>query len=163
MEITANLRLFGKDWNDILEYLVNNKEEPMFETYFDVFYLCASIGIYYDEVLEIPNDEYVREIPRMILINRVQKLDYLYQIAVLSTNHLTLEENDRTNLAFDISKSKEFGEMKFLTKFANYGMTKLLQHVDFKSSLSTIDRINSFCKGLVEGYDIDKILKKLSA
>lgn len=163
MEITASLRLFGKEWNDILEYLVNHKDEPMFETYFDIFYLCASIGIYYDEISEIPNDEYVREIPRIVLINRVQKMDYLYQIAVLSTKHLSLEEKERTNLAFDTNKSKEFGELKFLIKFANYGMKKLYEHIDFKSTLATIDQINSYCKSLVEGYDIDKILQRLSA
>lgn len=160
MEITTSIRLFGENWMKSLDYLVNDSK--IFDSYYSVYILAASIGIFYDEQMEFDSNEPPKEIPRIVLVNHVHQLDNFYQISILSSKKIELTDNERSNLAFDSKKSKEFGELKFLTKFANFGISKLITCIDFHNTIKTLDNINTYCNSLADKTSTDYILSKLS-
>ena len=55
-------------------------------------------------------------------------------------------------LAFDPSCSIEFNKLEFLTKFANFGIQKLLEKVSDEPT-ETMQNIKNFLAATVEGYN----------
>lgn len=122
--------------------------------------LSLSIGIMYDKRLDkLPLEvgEEVRSVPRNVIRNYDQgKLDFMFQAAILSTMTEELSEEERLDLAFG-DKTDEmsgFKRIDFLTQFANFGVTKLVEQVG-ETPLESMESIKNFLFATVEGRNLE--------
>ena len=140
MEITTDVILKGNKWKDITDNL-----RTIFKTNWEVYELCLGIGIMYDKQceFEMNKDESPISIPRTLLQRNSLLLDIMFQSAILSTNNVECNEEERLNLAFDDEKAIEFNKMQFLTKFANYGLIKLENLIGI-DDVETMENIKTF-------------------
>ena len=130
MEITTDVLLRGKDWAEAIDSfgeLFSYKNR----TNYNIFVLCTALGIMYDKTIEKPeNPDQLspRNVPRNVMIIEEQesnKLEFMFQTAILNTETVLITEEDRLELAF--GEKSEFKKLDFLTGFANFGVTKLLE------------------------------------
>lgn len=161
MEITTDVILKGEDWAraiDELGYLFNYRNRINY----NLFIVSTAIGIMYDEIIQKPakSDQMnPRFVTRNVLLNEEQEtnqMDLMFQTAVLNTKTIDLTESERLELAF--GDKSDFKKLEFLTGFANYGVTKLLECIGV-GELETMDNIRKFLNLTVEGenYEIDDI------
>ena len=80
------------------------------------------------------------------------KLDYMFQAAVLSTTTEQFTEDERLELAF--GEKTDFNKVGFLTEFANFGVTKLVELIG-NSTLESMDNIKNFLVSTVEGRNLE--------
>lgn len=156
MVLTSDVLLKGTAWNKAIEEL-----SPLFKTrpYYSIFMLCIAIGIMYDNRIEKPeeNGEDAKNVPRNVMQNNDNgKLDFYFQAAILSTTTENFSEEDRLELAF--GDKKEFNKIGFLTQFANFGVTKLIENIG-ATPLESMENIKNFLVSSVEGrnFDIDSL------
>lgn len=157
MEITTDVILKGEDWAraiDELGDLFNYRNRINY----NLFIVSAAIGIMYDEFIEKPaKSEQMnpRFVPRNVLLNEEQEtnqLDLMFQTAILNTKKVDLTESERLELAF--GDKSDFKKLEFLTGFANYGVTKLLDCIGV-GELETMDNIRKFLNLTVEGENLE--------
>lgn len=152
MELTRDILLRGTAWNTAIDNL-----STIFKTRtnYTLFMLALSIGIMYDQRIESPeeNGEDVRTVPRNVLQNNDNgKLDFMFQAAILSTTTENLTENDRLDLAF--GEGSEYNKLGLLVQFANFGVTKLVEHIG-DTTLETMENIKNFLASTVDGRNLD--------
>ena len=152
MELTRDILLRGTAWNMAIDNL-----STIFKTRtnYTLFMLALSIGIMYDQRIESPeeNGEDVRTVPRNVLQNNDNgKLDFMFQAAILSTTTENLTENDRLDLAF--GEGLEYNKLGLLVQFANFGVTKLVEHIG-DTTLETMENIKNFLASTVDGRNLD--------
>lgn len=157
MVISTDVSLRGTDWNIAISSL-----ESIFKTRtnFSLFLLCASIGVMYDKqiVTPIENGEDQAYVPRTVLHQHSEDLDFLFQSAILTTTTENLSEEERLFLAFGEEKKSDFDRMKFITRFANFGVTKLNENIG-SDVLETMENIKDFLSSTMEGsnFEIDSL------
>ena len=156
MEITTDIILRGTAWDKAITELSSIFKT---RTNYSIFMLCVSIGIMYDKRIEKPeeNNEDTHTVPRNVLQNNDNgKLDFIFQAAILSTTSESLTEDERLSLAF--GEKSEFNRVGFLTQFANYGVTKLVELIG-TSTVETMYNIKNFMVSSVEGnnFEIDDL------
>ena len=156
MELTTDILLRGSSWSQAI-----NELAPIFKTRtnYSIYMLCLSIGIMYDQRIERPEDngEEPHSVPRNVLRNRDNgQLDFYFQAAILSTSTKNLTEDERLELAF--GEKTEFNKIGFLTQFANFGVTKLVEQIG-STPLESMENIKNFLTSTVEGrnFDIDTL------
>ena len=153
MEITTDIALRGSAWDVAIEALA-----PLFKprAQYSIYMLSLSIGIMYDK--RVANDEeYHHSVPRNVLQNNDNgKLDFMFQAAILSTTTENYTEDQRLELAF--GDKTDFKKIDFLTQFANFGVTKLVEQIG-STSLESMENIKNFLCTTVEGnnFDIDAL------
>lgn len=164
MELTTDAILRGPIWAETLEKLVG----PVFKTYWDVYALSISIGIMDDCQIDsenmVPNGyEGERTVPRTVLGHSKNKalLEFMLQAAMITTKHVDLDENERLEIAFNDDKKLDFNPITFLTKYANYGITKIKEKIDDTEGVETLEALMTFLnetykKGIVEKDDDDE-------
>lgn len=156
MVIASDILLKGTAWYTALSSL-----SMIFKTRtnYSIYLLSTAIGIMYDRQIENPeeNGEDTASVPRNVYNNNSEPFDFLFQSAILTTNNESLGEEERLDLAFSESKS-DFNKITFLTKFANYGVTKLVELIA-NDSLETMENIKNFLTSTMEGtnFDIDPL------
>lgn len=152
MELTTDIYLRGAAWNKAINEL---SEIFKTRTHYMLYMLSLSIGIMYDqriENLEEDGDE-VRSVPRNVLRNNDNgKLDLMFQAAILSTSTEELTEEERLDLAF--GEKTTFNKIGFLTQFANFGVTKLVELIG-DSSIESMEKIKNFLAATVEGRNLE--------
>lgn len=156
MEIKSDIRLKGTAWNTAI-----GKLSPIFSTRtnYTIYMLCMAIGIMYDKriaKLEEGNED-DHSVPRNVINNNDNgKLDFYFQAAILTTTTECISEERRLELAF--GESIEFEKLTFLTQFANFGVTKLVELIG-DTDLESMDNIKNFMVSSVEGrnFDIDEL------
>ena len=134
MKLTTDVLLKGPIWAEILDQLVG----PVFKTNWDVYALSISIGMMHDQQIE--SDMMVPEgyeaepkfVPRTVLGHSQNKalLEFMLQAAMVTTKHLDLSEDDRLEVAFGEEEKLTFNPIAFLTKYANYGITKIKEAIE---------------------------------
>lgn len=156
MEIKSDIRLKGIAWDTALEKLGRIFST---RTNYTIFMLSLAIGIMYDKRLakleEGNEDEH--SVPRNVINNNDNgKLDFYFQAAILTTTTECLSEDNRLELAF--GDNVEFEKITFLTQFANFGVTKLVELIG-DTDLESMDNIKNFMISSVEGrnFDIDDL------
>lgn len=156
MEINSDIQLKGTAWNIAIEKL-----SCIFKTRtnYSIFMLSLSIGIMYDRRIEKldENGEELKSVPRNVLHNNDNgKLDFYFQAAILSTLTETLTEDERLDLAF--GEQTEFNKMQFLTQYANFGVSKLVELIG-STPLESMENIKNFMISTVEGrnFEIDAL------
>jgi len=152
MELTTDVSLRGTAWNTAIDNL-----SLIFRTrtHYSLYMLALAIGVMYDRRIERPeeNGEDVRNVPRNVLQNNDNgKLDFIFQAAILSTTTEQFSEEERLDLAF--GEKSDFKKIDFLTQFANFGITKLVELLG-NSSVETMDNIKNFLVSTVEGRNLD--------
>lgn len=153
MEITTDISLRGTAWNTAIENLSDIfKTRPNYMIYM----LSLSIGIMYDkreEKLPIEEGEEIRSVPRNVIRNNDNgKLDFMFQAAILSTTTEQFSEKDRLELAF--GEKTDFKKIEFLTQFANFGVTKLIEYIG-DTPIESMENIKNFFALTVEGRNLE--------
>lgn len=152
MELTTDVQLRGTAWNKAIEGLSSIfRARPHYMLYM----LSMSIGIMYDQRIQKPeeNGEDVRSIPRNVFHNNDNgKLDFMFQAAILSTTTEQFSEEDRLELAF--GEKTSFKKIDFLTQFANFGVTKLVELIG-DTTVESMENIKNFLAATVEGRNLD--------
>ena len=152
MELTTDIYLRGTAWNKAIEnHSVIFKTRPHYMLYI----LSLSIGIMFDQRIEKPeeNNEDVKSVPRNVLRNNDNgKLDFMFQAAILSTTTEQFTEEQRLDLAF--GEKTSFKKIEFLTQFANFGVTKLVEQIG-DTPLESMENIKNFLVSIVEGRNLD--------
>ena len=152
MELTKDVLLRGTAWNTALDQLGGIFKT---RTHYSLYMLSMAIGIMYDQRIEEPetDGEEPRAVPRNVLQNNDNgKLDFYFQAAIISTATENLTEDERLELAF--GEKTEFDKMGFLTQFANFGVTKLVEHIG-SDDIETMENIKNFFAATVEGRNLD--------
>ena len=153
MEITTDIALRSTAWDQAIDAL-----SPLFKprSQYSIYMLSLSIGIMYDR--RIASDEdYRHSVPRNVLQNNDNgKLDFMFRAAILSTTTESFTEDERLELAF--GEKTDFKKIDFLTQFANFGVTKLVEHIG-ASPIESMENIKNFLCATVEGnnFDIDAL------
>ena len=152
MELTTDIYLRGTAWNRAIEDLA-----PIFKTrtHYMLYILAMTIGVMYDQRIEKPSEdnEEPKSVPRNVIINNDNgKLDFIFQAAILSTTTEHLTEEERLELAF--GEKTEFKKVDFLTQFANFGITKLVELIG-DTPIESMENIKNFLVSTVEGRNLD--------
>ena len=152
MELTTDVYLRGTAWNKAIEDL-----SPIFKTrtHYMLYILAMTIGIMYDQRIEKPIEanEDPKSVPRNVLRNNDNgKLDFMFQAAILSTTTEQFTEEERLDLAF--GDKGEFKKIDFLTQFANFGATKLVELIG-DTPIESMENIKNFLFATVEGRNLD--------
>lgn len=153
MEITTDVALRGAAWDQAIDAL-----SPLFKprSQYNIFMLSLSIGIMYDRRI-VSEEDYRHSVPRNVIQNNDNgKLDFMFQAAILSTTTESFTEDQRLELAF--GEKTDFKKIDFLTQFANFGVTKLVEHIG-SSNVESMENIKNFLATTVEGnnFDIDAL------
>lgn len=157
MEITSDISLRGTDWNTAVKKLSGIFKT---RTNYMIYMLSLSIGIMYDkriDKLPLEDGEEVKSVPRNVVRNNDQgKLDFMFQAAILSTTTEKFSEEERLDLAFGDKTDEKSGFRKidFLTQFANFGVTKLVEKVG-DTPLESMENIKNFLVSIVEGRNLE--------
>lgn len=155
MELTTDVLLRGQTWARAIDEL-----SPIFKvrTNYNIFILCMSIGIMYDQRIDKLDDDDLepRNVPRNVMQNQDNgRMDFMFQAAILSTKTLDLPEDKRLEIAFgDKEENETFNKLAFLTSFANFGVTKLSEQIG-DSIVESMDNIKMFLTSTVEGNNFD--------
>ncbi len=148
IKLTTDVHLKGPVWAKVIDNLVGS----MFDTNWDLFSLCISIGMMYDEQVDsdaLVSDGYDAEpryVPRTMLghAQNIALLEFMLQCALVTTKHLGLSEDERLELAFGEKSTLEFKPILFLTEFANAGVLKLIDLISDSDSTETMENIMTF-------------------
>ena len=114
-----------------------------------------TIGVMYDQRIEKPSEdnEEPKSVPRNVLRNNDNgKLDFIFQAAILSTTTEHLTEEERLEWAF--GEKTDFKKVDFLTQFANFGITKLVELIG-DTPIESMENIKNFLVSTVEGRNLD--------
>lgn len=157
MVISSDIRLVGGEWVAAINAYSNIFTS---KTNYQVYLLSTAIGIMYDEQVDLSgtkSDDNPPSVPRNVFNRNNSPFDIMYQTAILTSKNVDLSENERIDLAFD-DKEADVSKIEFLTKFANYGVTKLLDQVG-SDELETMEKLKIFLTSSMEGsnFDIDSI------
>ncbi len=155
MELTRDILLRGSAWGSAIDSL-----SPIFKglknrTNYNIFMVALTIGILYDQRIEKPDSsgEEPRNVPRNVLQNNDNgKLDFIFQAAVLSTSTQDFSEDERLELAF--GEKADFDKVSFLTEFANYGVTKLVECIG-DTPLESMENIKNFIAVTIAGHNLE--------
>lgn len=152
MEITTDVYLRGTAWNRAIDELSSIFKT---RTHYMLYILSLTIGIMYDQRIEKPveENEEVKSVPRNVIRNNDNgKLDFMFQAAILSTTTENFSEEERLDLA--LGEKTEFKRIDFLTQFANFGVTKLVELIG-DTPLESMENIKNFLFSTVEGRNLD--------
>lgn len=163
MAITTDVTLKGSCWRKALDDFAPFFPQALQPNY-SIYAISMSIGIMYDKQLDIAGEETDEEkdnrptVPRTVLHPHNTDLDFLFQAAILTSTWVEYTEEERMNLAFNPSCDIKINKLEFLSKFANFGVTKLLEQAT-DDQIDTMERLKKFLASTVEGYnyEIDSI------
>ena len=126
MEFRIDIPLKHNIWQKMT---VLRDDYKIFNRNADIFILALSIGIADDEIVDC--EEVIGEgksIPRTVMANYDinHHLTFLYQNAILSSKHVSLDIEERKKVAFGQENiDSKYSPSNFLIKYANYGMIKI--------------------------------------
>lgn len=154
MELTSDAMLKGPIWHNTLEKLVGT----VFDTQWDVYALCITIGMMYDSTIEtesmVPADYEIEphSVGRNVLGKAQNKslLEFMFQSALVTTKHLDLDEDTRLELAFNENEKPDFNPISFLTRFANFGITKVAEVIEDTDGVETLEALMTFLNSTYE-------------
>lgn len=155
--ITTDILLKGTVWQTAVKEL-----SPIFkkQTNYSIFFLAAAIGVMYDQQIETADssDDDAINVPRTVLGQHLGDLDFLFQSTILTTKNMEISEDERLTFAFADEKSNSTEKLKILTKFANFGITKLAEKIG-SDVLETMENIKNFLASSMEGtnFEIDEL------
>ena len=157
MVFTSDIILRGSVWDRVVERLLNR----VFKSIYGIFLISSAIGIAYDKRLVTDKQaEEERTVPRTVLIQPKysQKLEVLFQSAIVSTTTEPFNESERLKLAFGEEKEIDYNKVNLLVEFANFGITVLDSCLVEGDEITTIENIKNTVLSICKGENIDIIL-----
>ncbi len=163
LELTSDAILRGPIWHNTLERLVGT----VFETQWDVYALCIAIGMMYDCQVDsdtmVPGDYELdpHSVGRNVLGKAQNRalLEFMFQSALVTTKHLDLDEDARLELAFSENAKPTFNPVVFLTKYANFGITKLAEIISDSEDVEMLEALMTFLNSTYEsGVESDPLV-----
>jgi hypothetical protein len=134
------------------------KSPGLFQRFVDIFILALAIGVNEDKIVEESEGiilENPKNIPRNTIITNSEvseRIEFLYQNAVLNSKHLSFNDEIRMKLAFDDEFSIDgFRQWDFITKFANYGMKLISEKItnyDMLTLEGIVELIRESCNNI---------------
>lgn len=159
MEIGTDIALKGSNWRKALDAFSRFFPQQLQPNY-SLYAIAISIGIAYDKQLDIAGEENDVDkenrpsVPRTVLHQHNSDLDFLFQTAILTSKLVDFNELDRMKLAFASDCDIMFNKFEFLTKFANFGIGKLLEQAT-DDPIETMENVKKFLAATIEGYNYD--------
>ena len=159
MELKTDAILKGPIWAEIIDRLVDRTGGNIFKTNWDLYALSITIGMMHDGQIEsddmVPEgyDAEPRSVPRTVLGHSQNRalLEFVLQAAMITTKHVDLDESNRLEIAFGEEKEFEFNPIVFLTKYANYGVTKIKEVIDdTDDKVEMMEALTTFLNTLYE-------------
>lgn len=162
MELKSDIEFYSETWGDINVKLKGS----FFDTLWDAFRLCVSIGVLYDSWTVDQGrkeDKPTASIPRTMYNRNSEDMSYFFKTAILTSKRVDFSEKDRLFLAFsedvkleDLEGNDEeilkegvseqalsFDKIGFLKQFANFGANKIAECISDNSS-ETMENIMQF-------------------
>ena len=167
MDLNSDLVLYHPLWEQADNELCNNNELGIFNRLIDIYVLACAIGIKEDKTI---NDiENPLPTPKTIGRNTHREnedirniLDFMLQNAIINSTMIDYDIDERLKLAFNPDHTiKKFHPANFLNGFANYGLTKIYEHIETKSSLVALDELYKYFDSLTESK-YEEILKNIT-
>jgi hypothetical protein len=153
MQVRSDIVLRYQEWEKMEDLTVNL---GIFDRFVDIFILALSLGINADEVIDETEGAQLanpKNIPRNTIITNSEiseRIEFLYQNAVLNSKKINFTDEIRMKLAFDDEYTVDgFRQWDFLIKFANYGM-KQITDVMTGYDMLTIENIIDLVKNSIE-------------
>ena len=159
MEITGDVILKGSNWRKALDAFAPFFPQSLQPNY-SLYAISMAIGIMYDKQLDIAGEENDADkdnrasVPRTVLHPHNTDLDFLFQTAILTSKLVDFDDKDRMKLAFSPNCEIKFNKFDFLTKFANFGVGRLLEEAS-DDPIETMENVKKFIASSVEGYNYD--------
>lgn len=153
MEIRSDIPLRGIAWDSAIIGYTGIFQSPM---QYKLFMLALAVGIMYDKRIKEPegSDTYnSRSVPRNVInTHDGGKLDFYFQVSILTTATEDMSEERRLELAF--GNDPNYRKIDLLIEFANFGVTKLLEQVG-GTTIETMENLKPFLIATVEGRNFD--------
>lgn len=169
MQLSSDLEMYHPLWARADSELCSTNELGIFNRLVDVYVLACAIGIKDDKV--ITNDEIVDPLPTPKTIGRNthrenldirDMLDFMLQNAIINSNTINLDEDERLKLAFNPDHvNRQINAANFLTGFANYGITKIFEKITSSSSLVAESELYAYFESLADAQ-YEQILKNIT-
>jgi hypothetical protein len=162
MNFNTDLNLNHSSWDNSKKLLEG--EYKVFDRMIDLFIVACSIGVLFDK--RVKSDEKNTEahnIGRNTIITNddvSERLEFLFQNAILTTNSEKFEEVDRLKMAFsDLFKPEKFSANTFLIEFANFGIDHLLTKISENPSKSIINMIDAIKDlAIKKDYNFEEVI-----
>ena len=167
MDFTTDLELKGETWGAVLDKLVgtpnSNESYKIFSTYYDVFILCASLGIMYDKTKIIESSD--KDLKKLTIgrnvftaSSRRVEVEFILTTAIITSKTIDYTVDERLMIAFG-EKDTSFKGLRFLEEFANFGVD-LINDIITNHDLETMENLKDMLKDLahkdlIEDLEID--------
>lgn len=162
MTLNSDINLAHPLWERADNELCSKDGIGLFNRLVDIYILACSIGIKEDKVVtEFDNPlNPTKSIGRNTYLSMINEdlkklLDFMLQNAIINTQTIDLDIDERLKLAFDPDYTiAKLSPANFLTGFANYGIEQIFSHIDSTSSIVAIDELYQYFSSLEESkYD----------
>lgn len=158
MVLKSDAILKGPIWAETIDKMVDRNGGKIFKTNWDLYALSITIGMMYDCQIDSDNmvpegyDADPRYVPRNVLgdVQRKTLLEFMLQSAMITTKHLDLSEGERLEIAFNDNKKLDFNPVAFLTKFANFGVSKIKDIIDDTDDVEMLESLMTFLNSTYE-------------
>lgn len=169
MILNSDLILYHPLWEKADEFLCNKDAIGLFRRLVDVYIIACAIGIKEDKTItkiENPMDN-PKTIGRntymsMTNIDLKDLLDHMLQNALICSQTIDLDIDERLKLAFDPDyTNSKISAAGLLNGFANYGIEQIFSQIDSSSPLVVIDQLYKYFESLTES-NYDDILQSIT-
>lgn len=143
MILSTDLEMRHPLWERADDELCSSNELGIFNRLVDIYVLACAIGIKEDKIISESDIDNPLSSPKTIGRNTHREnsdirdlLDFMLQNALIHTKTLNIDDDERLKLAFNPDyTNKKIRAAEFLTGFANYGITKIFENIESRSSL----------------------------
>lgn len=169
MILNSDIMLHHPLWERVDNELCNKDGIGLFNRLIDVYILACAIGIKEDKVIDeieepLASPKSIGRNTYMSMTNTDLKetLDFMLQNALINSNTIKFNEEERIKLAFDPDYTvSKFSAAAFLTGFANYGIKCIMEQVDSNSPIVVIDGLYQYFNSLAESK-YEEILRTIT-
>lgn len=169
MILSSDIEMRHPLWERADNELCANNKLGIFNRLVDVYVLSCAIGIREDKIISDKNLDNPLSSPKTIGRNTHREntdirdlLDFMLQNALIHSQTIDLDEDERLKLAFDPDyTNKKIRATEFLTGFANYGITQIYENISSSSSLVAEAELYTYFESLTV-TEYDKILETIT-
>lgn len=167
MILNSDINLLHPLWERADNELCDNSQLGIFNRLVDVYVLACAIGIKADQVISeiddpLDNAKSIGRNTHRENLDLRDMLDFMLQNALINSQTLKLDMDERLKLAFNPDYNiNKLSAANFLTGFANYGIERIFENIDSKSSLVAVSELYTYFESLADSR-YDEILKTIT-
>ena len=162
MILNSDIILSHPLWEKADAELCSKDRIGLFGRLIDIYILACSIGIKEDKISSAtdnplnPPKSIGRNTYQSIINDNLKKLlDFMLQNALINSQTIDLDLDERLKLAFDPDyNNNKISAANFLTGFANYGIERIFERTSSTASIVGIEELYQYFSSLEESrYD----------